>query len=223
MNRRLVLVAAFAVVACAVGIASSANAESISGPFATTTPIAYSATNWTGSLSFPKFDSSLGTLTEVDLALTGGMKTVLTVENLSPAGSTGHANTHLQITVQDADGNLIAPQIDFMSPSYNFTLASNETLTSGTLTKSASSYDQYFDSAVLSEFTGPGTIVLPASTFVEAMIAYSGGNTVATQVTQAQLTGTVTYHYAAVPEPSTFALLLVGAVGLLVGARRFRG
>ena len=220
--RTLGLVSVFALVVL-LGVSSPIQADTISGPFTTTTPIAYTLTDWTGSLSFPMFDSRLGTLTEVDLTLSGSMYTVLTVHNSSPTGSTGHANTHLQMTLQDAGNNLIAPQIDLMSPSYTYTLAANETKTSGTLSKSGSSSDQYFDPVVLAEFTGTGSILLSASTFTETAVFNTGGNTDASQVTQGQLTGTVTYHYNLVPEPSTLVLLLgIGAIGMLGYSRRRR-
>lgn len=44
---------------------TAARADLVSGPFTTTTPIPLTLTDWTGSLSFPQFDSSLGTLTGV--------------------------------------------------------------------------------------------------------------------------------------------------------------
>jgi len=68
-NLKLLCIAAVA----AVAIASSAQANT-SGPFTTSTPIGYTLTDWSSSLSFPKFNSSLGTLTEVDLYLNAGME-----------------------------------------------------------------------------------------------------------------------------------------------------
>jgi hypothetical protein len=205
-----------------VAVSSSAQAEMTSGPFTTTTPISYTLTDWAKTLSFPKFDSSLGTLVAVDLYVRGDISTVLTVHNSSPTGSTGHANTHLQVSVQDAGDNLLAPQIDILSPSYNYNLAAGQSVTSGTLTKYGTSTDQYTDSAVLAEFTGPGTILLSASTFTETALFNTGGNTDASQVTQAKLTGTVTYHYNATPEPSTLVLFAIGTVSLLAYVWRRR-
>ena len=86
----------------------------------------------------------------------------------------------------------------------------------------ASDSEAYTLSAILAEFNGPGTIMLPASTFTQTLLANTGGNTAASQVTQGDLTGTVTYHYNPVPEPSTLALFGVGAVSLLACAWRRR-
>jgi hypothetical protein len=186
---------------------------SVSGPFTTTTPIPSTLTDWNGPLSFPKFNPALGTLTKVQLDLSGSMSTVLTVTNSSPSDSSGHANTHLQLTVQDAGNNLIAPQIDLTSAPYDYTLEGGKSLVSGTLTKSGTSSDQYTLAAILAEFTGPGTINLSASTFTETFLANTGGNTDASQVTHAELTGTVTYFYT--PEPASLSMLALGGLGLL--------
>jgi hypothetical protein len=208
-----------------LGSVSAVQADMISGPFTTTTPIPYTTTDWTGSLSFPMFNSALGTLIQVDIALSGAMQTTLTVQNAPDAGgaSSGWAKTELQMSVQDPGANFAPPQIDMYSPQFNFTsLAPGDTVVSGLLTKSATGSEISTLAAVLAEFNGPGTIVLPASTYTQSVISYNGGNANAQQATSGSLTGTVTYHYIPTPEPGTLVLLGVAGIGLLgyLGRRR---
>jgi len=187
----------------------------LSGPFTTTTPIASTLTDWSSSLQFPKFNSALGNLTMVQIDLTGSMTTVLTVKNVSSTlPSSGNAKTEIRMTVQDSGGNLNFPEIDLLSSAFAYhNLGAGQTVTSGNLTINGSSSDQYTAAAVLAEFTGPGTIALPANTFTLTWLTNTGGNTVASQVTSAQLTGTVTYSYE-VPEPATMLLLSLGGLML---------
>lgn len=212
----LILVIAAALLPCAC-------LADIAGPFTTTTPIPSTPADWTGSLAFPKFDLSLGTLTMVQLDLSGGFSMVLTVTNVSSSGSSGTAKTEVQWSVQDAGGHLIIPEVDLSSPNFAYTLGAGQSLTSGTLTKSGSSSDQYTDGAVLAEFTGPGTIVLPASTFTQTWLTNMGGDTSASEDTYAQLTGTVTYSYQLIPETSSIVMglfLCAGGLGGLIPRRR---
>ena len=215
--------AALSLAVLSVGAGPAAFANSV-GPITTSTPIPLTLTDWSGSLSFSQFNPSLGTLTAVELAFSGGLQTQLTVTNNSDSALSGNATTEVQITVQDAGSNLTAPELSIYSTAYSYSLGAGDNTTSPVLTGSDSSDNTYTLGAVLSEFTGLGTISLPASTFTQTLLANTGGNTAASQATDANLTGTVTYTYTPVvtPEPSCVVLLGIGAFGLLAFAWRRR-
>jgi hypothetical protein len=108
------------------------------------------------------------------------------------------------------------PAIDMNGPSFAYSLNPGDSTTSGVLTKSGSSTGIYTNPAILTEFTGTGVFSLDAGTFTETALFSTGGNTESEQVTEAGLTGSVTYEYdSAVPEPVTMvsALLAAGGVG----------
>jgi hypothetical protein len=202
---------------------TTAHADTIS--FTTSTPIVSTLTDWTSSLAFQQFNPSYGTLQSVELDLRSGLQTTLTISNLPGAGSaTGNAKTEVQVSVVDS-GNYITdqPQIDFNSPAYAYTgLAAGDSTTSGLLTKTGTSSSVYTLASLLAEFTGAGNISLTASTFTQTLLANTGGNTSASQVTNAGLTGDVIYTYtppASVPLPSALLLLGPGLIGL-VGLRK---
>jgi hypothetical protein len=118
--------------------------------------------------------------------------------------------------------------MDILSPAFAYSLGAGDGTTSGVLTKSGSSDDTYTTAAILAEFTGLGSFSLNASTFTQTLLANTGGNTAANQVTDASATGTVTYTYTpalpptAVPEPATCGLgiMALSMLGLTSLRRR---
>jgi hypothetical protein len=226
-------------VALAVSGLASANSITL-GPITTSTPVSLSPTDWTNTLAFAQFNSNLGTLESVTFDISGELQTTLTVTNNSPTSSTGHASTEVQVGLEDAgddlgldidDGN---PAIDAISSRFSYNLGAEQSARSGLLTKT---YDSgaltYTLSAILNEFSNPGggTVDVTADTFTQSWITNSGGNTSASQVTDASLTGTVTYVYqpysgsqqlSGTPEPDTIALLGGALIGLALFGRRFR-
>lgn len=179
--------------------------------YITSTPIPMTPTNWSNTLPFQKFDSTLGTLTSVKLDLSSSSSTVITVS--STTNATGWAKTEVILDVQDAGLNLNTPTIDMLSPAFTFTNL-NGSATSGALVKNGSSSDTYTSSVILTEFTGIGNILLNASTSTETLLSFTSGNATAQQTTNASLTGTVTYEYT-VPEPMTIGLLGMGGLAIL--------
>jgi hypothetical protein len=184
------------------------------GPLTTSTPIAPSLTDWSNTLLFPQFNPALGTLDSVELNLSSGLTTELMIINGADSDSSGTANTWMEVTVQDPGLNLTAP-FNVYSTGFGYALGSGDSISTGPLTGSGGSDLTYTLGTILTEFTGGGNISLDASTFTQTLLANTGGVTTSSQVTDAGLTGTVTYTYtAAVPEPSTFGLLALGLSAL---------
>jgi hypothetical protein len=221
MNK--IWITAFAIAVLVSGMALSAYAVSVDGPHVTTTPIATTKTDWTGTLMFDQFNPALGSLIGVRLDLATQMDTVLTVTNDSPSGSSGSAKTELQISVQDPSNALYVPQVDWFSPVVSYTLAPYESKTFDPLNKFFSQSDYYTNGTILAEFTGGGVVTLDASTFTQTWLTNTGGNTFASQVTHGSLTGTVTYYYTdEVPEFSTVSLAAMFLPATLLYLKRRR-
>ena len=163
--------------------------------------------------------------------LTGSVQTTATVYNLSasvdssPAASMGTAGVTSGFTVSDGTMNL-SPNYGVTATSTFGPLAPGVGLSSfQVLPLSQTGPDNSYttsDAGVLADFTGNGidTIQLSATTastkdYHATLLSGSGLETLAG--TAAALTGSVTYSYTPVvtPEPSTFALLAVGVLGLM--------
>ncbi len=199
-----------------------AMATSTAGPYSYSVPA--TLTDWSQDLAFPKFNPSLGTLQQVEVNLTEDIDTVLTVTNDASSPSSGNATTEVKLTLSGPWAANLAPVVDLFSDSYSYTnLQPMASITSGDINDSDSTDKIFTTSSVLSAFTGSGTISLPGSTFTRTWLANNGGNTDASQVTDADATGQVTYYYnsAPVPEPVTVTavLLSLGALGAYVRRR----
>jgi len=217
-----------------VGMVGSVHANTL-GPVSATGTVSSTLTDWSGNLTFPQFNPALGTLTNVSLTFNSAMTTNLKVTNTGNSSSSGLADTKLELSITDASGVLpggtyLGPAIGYSgeelnytnSPDYTYTnLAAGGNISSGTLTGNGTYTGSFGNASLLSEFTGGGSVVLPASTFTTTTITNTGGNTNANQVTDAGLTGTVTYTYnPTVPEPATMSLLVLGGTAALLQRRR---
>jgi hypothetical protein len=173
-------------------------------------------------------------LTGVAIDLSSTLSTTLTITNIGTSQSSGTAKTEILIAVVDTNGIIGTlptytpypvqpsnPQLDYLSQGFSYSnLAGGGQVTSGTLTGSTTNVsNSYTTPGLLAEFTGAGSISLPAGTLTYTDLANNGGNTESTQVTYAGLTGTVTYIYTTVPLPSALLLFGPGLLGL-VGIRR---
>lgn len=218
LRKRLVLVIAIGLIAIGlIAIATCSFAATVS--YNTSTPIAYSTTDWVNALMFQQFNTALGTLTQVDLSITSAIQTTLTVENQADSDSSGNAKTHLTVTAIDPNSLLtLVPNI--YSPAFNYILTPWQVATSGLLENNGTDFGSWTSTPILTEFTGSGNIGIGLLTFTETVTANTGGNTVSSQVTDANATGTVTYHYEVVPEPGSILVLSSALIGLLGFARK---
>ncbi len=203
--------------AAALFLTTGLASADILGPITTSTPISLTLTDWSNTLAFQQFNPSLGTLNSVKLDFSGSLSTVITVSSTTDAN--GWAKTEVVLDVQKTGLNLNSPTISLYSDQFNFEYL-NGTVISPTLTKTGLSSNIYTTTAVLNAFTGTGNIVLDASAAATTLLSFSSGNVTASQVTDASLTGTVTYDYIPIPEPATITLLCTGIFVLKIKRKK---
>lgn len=182
-----------------------------------------SPTDWyDGTLIVPKFSTTLGTLTSINITLASRFSTTITFTNNGAEACSGTVGSRMSIAVVNGAAGISGTFIPtFYVPDHAFTnLASGANSTSGLLTSQVTQQsNDYSGAAQLSAFTGTGNITLTDTTTTDTVITYqSSGNVGAHQTSNAYLTGSVTYTYN-VPEPACLGAL---AAGLCLTLRRRR-
>jgi hypothetical protein len=205
-----------------------------SDPAAYTSPVDpfYVTTNFTNqSLTIPKFDASFGTLTSINILLTGFELGNASYESLDGSPTNVTLNLAATVTLFDPANNQLVVALPTFSNTYAATAfdgALDFGGTSGAAFTGLFNFDAVsgtFSSAGdLATFTGSGNIVLPVHALGNSQ-ANGSGNLVTLFQNTASAQVQITYNYrdnSEAPEPATMGLFGSALVGLgLLGRKRF--
>ena len=236
MKRTSAIVAAS--ILLAVPIVSRAGSISVSASTTGTGGSSYAATDFDQALSVSRFDPTLGTLTSIDVAMTGRIEGTARFENLDAAPARITADLSARITLSGPNAAslvTVLPTLTFVSDvaandgSIDFGGAAGRTF-AGVRQSQADSLRGDSAAADLALFTGTGSIGLEVRT-VGASSATGAGNLATSFQTLAEADLTVTYHFDAAPLPTTLtaadltsttatpepSTMILAGVGLAVG------
>ena len=233
----------FAIFVLSIGFAGfTSNVVNADQTTPQTQTISLQSTDWTSSLVFNKFDTSLGVLTGVEFTLNGHIQGSAGYENTGTSAAAVTTKLQAQISVGSpgaatiATAQLVAAHDDIATSfdgTTDFGGTSGKTYSSLTADKSTSI--TLTDPTSLATFVGTGSISLPV--VATGLSSASGsGNLLTKFVSQASASGTLIYIYTpvnppagqtvgpgqpqTVPEPSSVALLVCGGLGLFATLRR---
>jgi hypothetical protein len=175
-----------------------------------------SATDWAQTLNVNQFDSSLGTLTGVQITVDGDMSALLTIVNTSTKkSSNGTANAEVDFELTGPSGLTqtlnLAPADD---DSIYYMLGKGTSLVSSTpLTQNGSVAATWNTAGILAAFTGSGITTLNLDATNMTILYNNGGSTYISEdsLINAGSTVTLTYTYH-VPEPTTIGILSFGTM-----------
>ncbi len=221
MKTRRLLVLIFALGATSLSWAQTLSYSDFFG--SSGTPIAVA--NFPQTLSLPKFDSTLGTLTGITLTLEATESTVIAkVINLvggNQAFNNVTAQLNLILTAPGSAVVSVSPSAGpyngtAFGPAFNFTVAgmANVGLLSNSVSIAPASFSLYVGSGSNSGSVIIDGSVTSAGTSSPGTVAFFGDGSTYGHVT-------IEYAYTAIPESSDYALL-AGLTVLAAAVRRFR-
>jgi hypothetical protein len=205
-TRKLLLVCAALLIAVAPAFCATTGPQNIT--------IGSSLTNWSNTWLVNQFDTSLGTLTGITLDVSGDVSAILRLTNASSKNpSSGTANGGVTISVT---GGGLTQTLDIATSSFNYSLAKSGTGSSSTLTGINTANGVWTASAILDAFKGTGTTTLNLSAVNFSDLHNVGGATYISDDSEinAGTTLSLVYTYTAVPEPTTIAILGIGALSI---------
>jgi hypothetical protein len=180
------------------------------------------------SFQIPLFAPSMGTLQSVEISYSSGVTATTTVTNTNRSvfgTTTGSVDAVVTLGLTDSMGLIPSLQGQVTTTTQDFMLSTKPpqaTLSwpTGDTIMSSSTYNS---AAILSGYTGIGTISLSVAASMVAPLSISTGSATDTFSGTATIDGSVTYVFApaSVPEPSSLVLGAVGTLAILgCGLRR---
>jgi hypothetical protein len=192
-------------------------------------------TDFTQANTFQLFDSTQGTLQSITITDAYGYTSNLTVTNGASSSSNGSANTKSSLTLSSTTSGVSSVISTLLGGShvlkpigdevdYNLNAGATMTGASNASNVSYSANDTTASDLAYFTMSGGGTANITGTTFTQTLLANTGGNTTASQQTSGSGTFTIVYNYVAaastVPEPATWAMMLMGFGFVGYGMRR---